>query len=89
MADLHQETAVAQTAYFVRLRGKNYTSGETPTTALTAHGDAIGVFVGPNARQAQGAFAIVCARCELPTVNPDTEMRLFDVVLKELDNAGA
>lgn len=78
-----------KTTYTVRLRGKTY--GVTPHQAAVVivgvHD--YGVFVGPRRSEAAGAFAMVRARCEIPSVNPDTEMHLFDQVLKELDNVGA
>lgn len=85
---MDQNVAKERTTYLVRLRGKVY--GDLSSVMVTTMGaDDLGIFIGPKRSEAYGAFALIRARCELPTVNADAEMHLFDKVLKELDNVGA
>lgn len=79
------------TTYFIRLRGKLYTSKSAsgPCCIVGELPDGSAFFWGPNAQQAAGAFAFVKARCEIPSVNADNEILMFDKVLKEVDNVGS
>ena len=90
MASLHQTTdSRMATIYFVWLRGKFYSSKNVsgPCVLQGSVSEGTGFFYGKSAVEAAGAFALIKARCEIPSVNPDSEMRLFDQVLKEMDNA--
>jgi hypothetical protein len=90
MASLHKPKESCVTIYFVALRGKLYANHDAnvPLVVKGTPQDGVALFYGRSAQAAAGAFALIKARCEIPSVNPDNEMRLFDQVLKEMDNAG-